>query len=257
MPQPPTDFPLFKYACKGCLDLGQEIWSPAFRSKHGVDLSRSPFNHVILSDILQDAEKDCKSCRVVLRILEPFMDQLMQQSKAFSLRFDKGLEIIVKSHEKTRIHRNTAATLDIRSSSPENHHPWSSIATATPISGDTGSSQAVARVRLWLDECLSTHKQCRSQISSQLPTRVLSIKGPTTVSLYQPEHEMAEYVCLSHCWGTASFLQTTERNLEHHLIQVPWAELPKTFQDAVSFTYALGIRYIWIDSLCEYSYTPT
>jgi hypothetical protein len=31
---------------------------------------------------------------------------------------------------------------------------------------------------------------------------------------------------------------------------IDWHELPKTFQDAIIFTRALGINYLWIDSLC-------
>jgi hypothetical protein len=32
--------------------------------------------------------------------------------------------------------------------------------------------------------------------------------------------------------------------------QIKWQSLPKSFQDAVVFTRRLGIRYLWIDSLC-------
>jgi hypothetical protein len=31
---------------------------------------------------------------------------------------------------------------------------------------------------------------------------------------------------------------------------IPFVELPKTFQDAIVVTRGLGIKYIWIDSLC-------
>lgn len=33
-------------------------------------------------------------------------------------------------------------------------------------------------------------------------------------------------------------------------IRIPWAELPNTFQDAITVTRMLGLKYIWIDSLC-------
>ncbi|KAB2103048.1 hypothetical protein AG0111_0g8843 [Alternaria gaisen] len=45
-------------------------------------------------------------------------------------------------------------------------------------------------------------------------------------------------------------MQTTTQNLEQYTVDLPWEELPKTFQDAIQFTYALGFRYLWIDSLC-------
>lgn len=31
---------------------------------------------------------------------------------------------------------------------------------------------------------------------------------------------------------------------------IPWASIPRTFQDAIDITRKLGLKYIWIDSLC-------
>ncbi|KAH6678012.1 heterokaryon incompatibility protein-domain-containing protein, partial [Halenospora varia] len=58
------------------------------------------------------------------------------------------------------------------------------------------------------------------------------------------------YMCLSHCWGTDKFLITTTKNLSDHKQRIPWDSLPTTFQHAIGFTRRLGVRYIWIDSLC-------
>lgn len=35
-----------------------------------------------------------------------------------------------------------------------------------------------------------------------------------------------------------------------HLKEILFANLPKTFRDAVTVTRKLGVRYLWIDSLC-------
>jgi hypothetical protein len=45
-------------------------------------------------------------------------------------------------------------------------------------------------------------------------------------------------------------LTTTSETLEQRLQQIPMSTLPKTFRDAITFTRGLGLRYIWIDSLC-------
>jgi len=58
------------------------------------------------------------------------------------------------------------------------------------------------------------------------------------------------YTCLSHCWGTAQFIQTTVDTLAQFKDTIAWDDLPKTFQDAIDVTHQLGIKYIWIDSLC-------
>jgi hypothetical protein len=60
----------------------------------------------------------------------------------------------------------------------------------------------------------------------------------------------AEYVTLSHRWGSSQPLKTTKTTLQENLKQIPFAILPKTFQHAVEVTRELGYRYLWIDSLC-------
>ena len=44
--------------------------------------------------------------------------------------------------------------------------------------------------------------------------------------------------------------KTTTTNLEEHLARIPFAALPRSYQDAVIVARGLQVRYIWIDSLC-------
>ncbi|KAH7126591.1 heterokaryon incompatibility protein-domain-containing protein, partial [Dendryphion nanum] len=39
-------------------------------------------------------------------------------------------------------------------------------------------------------------------------------------------------------------------NLQSHLDSIPWEQIPSTFRWAIEFTRSMGIKYIWIDSLC-------
>lgn len=55
---------------------------------------------------------------------------------------------------------------------------------------------------------------------------------------------------LSHCWGSARYLQLASRNLATLKDQILISDLPLTFKEAFEVTRRLGIRYIWIDSLC-------
>lgn len=59
-----------------------------------------------------------------------------------------------------------------------------------------------------------------------------------------------KYICLSHKWGAFKPIQTTKNNMAHHITGIPWMTLPPTFRDAVKITRFLGVRYLWIDSLC-------
>ncbi|KAE8448610.1 hypothetical protein EG329_009035 [Mollisiaceae sp. DMI_Dod_QoI] len=60
----------------------------------------------------------------------------------------------------------------------------------------------------------------------------------------------APYLTLSHCWGNAKVLQLTQDSLDDFLEDIPIANLPKTFLDAIFIVAKLGYEYIWIDSLC-------
>jgi hypothetical protein len=57
------------------------------------------------------------------------------------------------------------------------------------------------------------------------------------------------YACLSYCWGSARGLNHRS-NLVAHKKNIPWESLPKIYQDAIEFSIALQLNYIWIDSLC-------
>jgi hypothetical protein len=60
---------------------------------------------------------------------------------------------------------------------------------------------------------------------------------------------IVEYFALSHCWGDKVSTKLTKANLESmRMFEV--STLPKNFRDAICISQKLGIRYLWIDSLC-------
>ncbi|KAK1239428.1 hypothetical protein MKX07_008916 [Trichoderma sp. CBMAI-0711] len=85
----------------------------------------------------------------------------------------------------------------------------------------------------------------------ELPSRVIHISG-SAVRLLPSGGRRGRYAALSHCWGSAGRqpLKTTQANLQSHLQHIPWASIPKTFQDAITITRRIGLDYVWIDSLC-------
>lgn len=65
------------------------------------------------------------------------------------------------------------------------------------------------------------------------------------------------YVALSHCWGKRAFPVLHAQNAA--TLQddgIPISHLPPNFQDAVLATRRLGLRYLWIDSLCIVQNSP-
>lgn len=55
---------------------------------------------------------------------------------------------------------------------------------------------------------------------------------------------------LSHPWASHAKFELLRCNSSDMARSIDWNELPVTYRDAITLTRRLGIRYIWIDSLC-------
>ncbi|OTB03176.1 hypothetical protein M426DRAFT_12765 [Hypoxylon sp. CI-4A] len=109
--------------------------------------------------------------------------------------------------------------------------------------------------RAWLQACLSAHDCCPKLQDRPLPSRLLHISkdmpDKLSVKLVECNGKSGKYLTLSHCWGTRPILaKTIKSNYKAYLNDIPYDELPKTFQDAVYIAKELGFEYIWIDSMC-------
>jgi hypothetical protein len=60
----------------------------------------------------------------------------------------------------------------------------------------------------------------------------------------------AGYLTLSHRWGQAEFIQLNASTIAALTAGIAISDLPRCFQDAIFLAHKLGIRYLWIDSLC-------
>ncbi|KAF2816918.1 HET-domain-containing protein [Mytilinidion resinicola] len=105
----------------------------------------------------------------------------------------------------------------------------------------------------WLNDCDKNHSACKRG-NKTLPTRVVNV-GEKSAEGYDPflhisSGEVGQYAALSHCWGKTTFLKTTKSNVTQHQSRIPFTALPINFQHAVIVCRAIGIQYIWIDSLC-------
>ena len=107
------------------------------------------------------------------------------------------------------------------------------------------------KVKAIMNHCKASHPICRLEILPWLPTRVIEISGePAHARLLSGAGVRGQYLCLSHCWGTSQPLTTTTNKLSRHLVDIPWDELPRLFQQFFELARALQVRYAWIDSLC-------
>ena len=103
-----------------------------------------------------------------------------------------------------------------------------------------------------MNDCINTHEGCHS-LSTRLPTRVLDISpenGDVEVNLFISHGMQAPYATLSYCWGAPQPAMTTRSLLPGYLRCIKVSLLPQTIQDAIVVVRGIGLRYLWVDSLC-------
>lgn len=148
--------------------------------------------------------------------------------------------------------------------------PSTQLSQAAPGSSlpdtSTGSEASMALAKRWIMTCINTHASCCKKPTEvgYTPTRLLDVskvinKSNGTVTLADSAKLVdaskdagpVQYATLSHRWNPSYNCTTTTSNLEQHLttgIQI--SLLPKTFAEACVTVRRLGLRYVWIDSLC-------
>ena len=116
-----------------------------------------------------------------------------------------------------------------------------------------------------MNEC-DNHEICKVSLpntrTAPLPTRVLDLTGSSDLPMSEDDiviklreaqrDEIGAYTALSYSWGSGaeqSFM-TTHATLEKYEAGIPFFSLPLTHREAILTTLHLGIRFVWIDSLC-------
>ena len=118
---------------------------------------------------------------------------------------------------------------------------------------DLASEANFDLARRWLTTCENEHTDCLKDCSPNLPARVIDVGAKNhdqTLRLVSTRDHSGHYAALSHCWGGKVSPLLLTSNIDHFEDVIRFRDLPPTFQDAVTITRELNIRYLWIDSLC-------
>jgi hypothetical protein len=113
----------------------------------------------------------------------------------------------------------------------------------------------VSLIRRWIDQCDKHHAATCSGKHEEflLPKAKLSFIDVEERCITTPENPV-QYAALSYVWGTAKVPVATKANIQS--LRLPGAfsqgslELPATIRDAVQLCSWIGIRYLWVDSMC-------
>lgn len=99
----------------------------------------------------------------------------------------------------------------------------------------------------WIQECSEKHMECDHTLHFQLPPRVIDVGPPNGSEM--PRLVLRGgvywgYATLSDCWGGSKPMITDSTTIKANMEGIPYNTLPKTFQDAVTTTRQLGLRYL-------------
>lgn len=137
---------------------------------------------------------------------------------------------------------------------------------SNPADTSTGSEDTLTLAKHWVGKCSKSHKNCEKWSGSthHIPRRLLDVsrvEDTTNGVVYlfnsadrftqESEVSTQQYVTLSHRWNPSYNCLTLSSNIQQHERQgIEMARLPKTFAEACNTVKRMGLKYLWIDSLC-------
>lgn len=118
---------------------------------------------------------------------------------------------------------------------------------------DRLSPESITRYKDWIHDCEDSHPLCNLRKQDFVPSRLIDVgdvEGQEDVKLCRTKVSPVRYIALSYVWGEKIPLRTTQSNVSNHEEGIAWTLLPKSYQDTILLARKLGVRYVWIDSLC-------
>ncbi|KAI9714350.1 MAG: hypothetical protein M1820_000311 [Bogoriella megaspora] len=111
----------------------------------------------------------------------------------------------------------------------------------------------VAQIQGWIRRCQSEHEKSCQETYLKIPEckyRLYFIDVESKCLVDSTAD--TTYTALSYVWGDTNKILTTISNMKSFRERDAFTKisLPRTIEDAIAVTSALGYRYLWIDSLC-------
>jgi hypothetical protein len=137
-----------------------------------------------------------------------------------------------------------------------------------PVAKTGGDPRAFQLAQSWIEDCYNNHPECRwseedndlVESDPLLPTRVIDIgeSDKETPRLILSSGKRGKWAALSHRWprDENKILRLLAKNINDMQRAISRKTIARTFQDALTVVRALGLRYLWIDSLCILQDSP-
>lgn len=115
------------------------------------------------------------------------------------------------------------------------------------------SPNNIMRTRQAMRTCAQDHPVCSRAKPKSCPKRLINLMDGENIRLEDTRYKRSPYAALSYCWGSseaAKQARTVVANVVARMKRFSASELPATIRDAIFIARALGLGYLWVDSLC-------
>ncbi|KAH7063883.1 heterokaryon incompatibility protein-domain-containing protein [Paraphoma chrysanthemicola] len=232
---PPHLYARYRISCSSCWTARANGVSSTFGTVELSDLTET----CVMCDIIkqcfklvtEDVRKSAISCHFVWTGIAANIS-----SPAVQLCYEDDDELL---HQHVHVYsKGEPSSLDPFSSSLE-------------IPCNPKSSGLLGKLEIWLSNC-DTHPECVPVGGDFVPARLICITDDADDYdiRVSSSTDRVPYAALSYCWGSSEQPTTTKANLSARSTGLQTSILPKTLQDAIFITKGLGLKYIWIDSIC-------
>ncbi|KAH7412048.1 hypothetical protein DE146DRAFT_263773 [Phaeosphaeria sp. MPI-PUGE-AT-0046c] len=130
--------------------------------------------------------------------------------------------------------------------------PLSSVIAGRKIEADPTSESTVQRALSWMRECDEPEQSKSAMTEPALPPQVLDVQDGESggVTIHGSSGEKGKYAALSHI-RDVGYPVTIDKENTRVDKAISLETLPQTYRDAIIMTRKLGLRYLWIESLCS------
>ena len=236
---------------------------------YGKDLRQNSFSQSNSFSDVKSQKKSCALCALILDAVEVVLESNSEHYVDY-----KVLAIRTRSHAKHQlkvsVSGNYRLPLDFKSRVVEAYNQESFtehfyIQELPPgLLPDNDTNQLIderpidfKQVKRWLTTCYHDHKDCDPATKYEFVRRpkkltVIDVAEKCLVEL----PAKAPYAALSYVWGGVQLVhlnshnQRDLRNPRGLLAKQYVGLIPATIWDAIEVTKEIGLRYLWIDSLC-------
>jgi len=225
-------------SCPTCLELNRQ------------HMSGRATVRVQYSDLQKSVTSGCQFCSLICQTLQHFLpyseEKYFAPNEVFELKMAAGEPILL---DKMMMSPYFPSLMLYTLS--DNAQESDMFTTAKEISTSFGAKECIELAKKWMTDCVNLHKDCNRISPSRRPQRLINIGSDNTkIRLSEDEAVHAPYAALSHCWGRSHPISTELSTINCRRQSLNWSSLPATFRDAITVTRELGLRYLWIDSLC-------